>query len=451
MAARALSYHPELGRYGTAATFPLKVHSSGRYLTRANGTPFLLRGDTPWELVTRPSSEMVTYLDDIASRGFTAIIAECPVSPNFVATNYAGNPAFDANLGGGQVDLTAPNSQWFGNFTTLLGLAAARGIAVVGFPLYAGFSGTSEGFYQHLSANGNTRITTYGAYFGGLVQAYDNLIVALGGDYADGDATTLGYYKTLATAIKGADRSGRIYTWHCQPNVQTYELDSITAGYRASVTSTWAGWEYSYEASFGNEFTHANAANNYGSSPTTPFFLGEAHYIGSSAASGDSKLLRRQSWGAMLGGACGTFIGNDTQYGGKPFYSFGTGWQSGLGVTAIQHEAVMHAFLAARAWQLLVPSTGSGLVSSGGGTSNTSGYKPRALASDGSWGAVHVTDGSATTLAFSGFAGTKTVKWFDPTNASLSTVGTHANSGTQSYTPSGNNAAGDADWVLVIE
>jgi hypothetical protein len=433
----------------------LTIDPGGRYLRKA-GQPFLIRGDTPWELIKRPPVEVAQYLDDIVGRGFNTVILEFPISPAFAPTNYAGNPAFNSNLGGGSVDFSTPNTQWFSNCVSVLKACAARNVVALVFPCYVGFTGTSEGFRQAIADNdaaSGSALGNYGAYFGGLVAPYPNVVIMLGGDYLDGDSTTLGLVKKISDGIKTTDRAGRVYSYHAAPNVQTYEVDSLTAGWRASVNSAFAGWEYAYEAGFGNEFASTNAAHCYTDDPAAPkpFFLGESHYIGSSAANGDSKLLRRQPWGAMLGGACGTFIGNDTQYGGGPFYQFQTGWQSGLGVTAIQHEAVMGSFFAARSWWLLVPSTGAAFVSAGGGTSNTAGYKPRAQASDGSWGAVHVTDGTSTTIDFSGFNGTKTVKWFDPTNGSISTVGTHANSGTQAYTPSGNNAAGDSDMVLVLE
>ena len=77
---------------------------------------------------------------------------------------------------------------------------------------------------------------------------------------------------------------------------------------------------------------------------------------------------------------------------------------------------------------------------------------PRAIASDGSWGLVHFTNGQTAGIGFAGFNGTKSVYWLDPTNGTLTAASpsSHANSGSQSYTPSGNNAAGQNDMVLVI-
>jgi hypothetical protein len=42
-------------------------------------------------------------------------------------------------------------------------------------------------------------------------------------------------------------------------------------------------------------------------------------------------------------------------------------------------------------------------------------------------------------------------RWFDPTSAAYTTIGTFSNSGTQAFTTPGNNSAGNADWALVLD
>jgi hypothetical protein len=44
-----------------------------------------------------------------------------------------------------------------------------------------------------------------------------------------------------------------------------------------------------------------------------------------------------------------------------------------------------------------------------------------------------------------------TARWFDPSNAAFTAIGSFANTGTQTFTPPGNNGDGDGDWVLVLE
>jgi hypothetical protein len=42
-------------------------------------------------------------------------------------------------------------------------------------------------------------------------------------------------------------------------------------------------------------------------------------------------------------------------------------------------------------------------------------------------------------------------RWFDPTDGSFVTAPGEAQGGKQSFTPPPQNAAGDGDWVLVLE
>jgi hypothetical protein len=48
------------------------------------------------------------------------------------------------------------------------------------------------------------------------------------------------------------------------------------------------------------------------------------------------------------------------------------------------------------------------------------------------------------------FAAPATARWLDPTNGSYTDIRTFSNSGTHNFSPSGNNAGGDPDWVLVL-
>ena len=55
---------------------PIRVHASGRYLERSDGTPFLYLADTAWELFHRLSQEEADeYLRDRAAKGFTVVQA----------------------------------------------------------------------------------------------------------------------------------------------------------------------------------------------------------------------------------------------------------------------------------------------------------------------------------------------------------------------------------------
>ena len=431
-----------MGTLASIRQFPVSIASGSRYLQVGSGTPWLVRGDTPWYLARLTTPNIDAYLSDRQSRGINTVIIQSTISD--IATNDAGDVNFNSNYGGGSDNLTTPNTAWYNNVAYACQAAASRNMLVFLFPLYLGFGGGAEGHYASLSAGGSADAQSYGEFFGDRFKSFSNLVIVLGGDYVP-SAAGLSLVKNMVDGIKATGRSDWVYSYHGGPNENSYAVDGVTAGWIASLGVPFMHWAYGYEAGFGNIFAHQQVQDCYGQSPTRPCYFGEGHYENSASANADSKLLRRQAWSAVLSGGFGKFYGHES------VWRLAAGYTASLNDTGVQHEVICDAFYASREWWKLVPSTGAGLVSAGGGTVGTAGYKPRALASDGSWGAVHVTDGSSTTLDFSGFNDTKTVKWFDPTNAAISTVGTHANSGTQAYTTTGNNAAGSNDWVLVVE
>ena len=79
-------------------------------------------------------------------------------------------------------------------------------------------------------------------------------------------------------------------------------------------------------------------------------------------------------------------------------------------------------------------------------------YVTLGATADGHYAIAYFSLGSASTLtvALSGFAGTVTAKWFDPTNGAYTSIGTFPNSGSHNFTPRGKNNAGDPDWVLLL-
>ncbi len=45
---------------------------------------------------------------------------------------------------------------------------------------------------------------------------------------------------------------------------------------------------------------------------------------------------------------------------------------------------------------------------------------------------------------------TLAARWLDPTNGLYTIIGAFSNTGTHDFSPPGNNAGGDPDWVLVL-
>jgi hypothetical protein len=48
-------------------------------------------------------------------------------------------------------------------------------------------------------------------------------------------------------------------------------------------------------------------------------------------------------------------------------------------------------------------------------------------------------------------SGSMRARWFNPTSARYTSIGTFANTGTFNFTPPGDNGTGFTDWVLLLE
>lgn len=386
-----------------------------------------------------------SYLDSISALGYTAVHNQGPLPISLDPTDDNGNAYFNATVSAGVYNITQPNSAAFANIRSALLYANGKGLVSIFFPAYGGFAGASpvEGILDALQAATGAQVEAYGNYVGSLINDIPGVIIALGGDLIPG-STDLEKYRRLTVGIKATDRSGRIYTWHAARGQSSYDVDTVTAGYVAALGVPFIDWAYARETGSPLAFVHNQVLNSYAAPHTV--FLGEAFYENSSQANGDALMLRRQFWGAWLSGACGSSFGDINRY------LFESGWQSTLSRTGLSHDVIGIGFIRVREWWKLVPSTGTGLVTSGGGTVNTSGYKPRAVTSDGKLALVHVTDGSSTTIDKSKLSGPFTARWFDPTSGNYTAIGTGiANSGTQAYTTPGTNSAGAVDWVWVGE
>ena len=97
------------------------------------------------------------------------------------------------------------------------------------------------------------------------------------------------------------------------------------------------------------------------------------------------------------------------------------------------------------------------LITAGGGTGG--GNNATAVAAsatpDGSLLIAYIPPAhtGSVTIDMTALTGSVTARWYDPTNGTYTTVAgsPFANTGTRAFTPTGNNSAGQADWVLVLQ
>jgi hypothetical protein len=413
------------GRWaGGAAQFPLSVHSSGRYLVQADGTPFLIHGDTPWSLAAQlTNAEIDTYLNDRQTKGFTAILLNA-IEHNFTSQSPAYRNVDGVDPFTSMTDFASTLTAYWNRVDYIVNGAKSRGMVVVMNPAYLGFNGGSEGWMSEVTAESAGDLQTYGVR---LAQRYTqgNVIWCLGGDYA-GDSTERNKQWNIVTGIRSV-RTTDIITAHGAPGDSPYDS-----------WNGYTGWNLN-NAYPSNGDVPAECATEYGRAGPLPFVMLEGRYEGEPDPVVGLGRIRLQAYTALLSGACGHFYGNNPIWHFESpwaLYSYSGTWETNLDSTGAQQMAHVKTLFAAFEWWKLQPQTGSTLVSSSL-SSGDSRICP-ALASDGSFALVWVPSSQSVTVVMSALTPSSVrVRLYDPTTGAYSSFGTFANTGTQSVATGG--------------
>lgn len=428
----------------STSAFPLSANASGRFLQSADGAPFFIKGIAGWNIHTQISdSDQAFFLDDCVSKGVNAVMVM--LLDHFytahVPTDFHGNAPFTSSG-----DFATPNAAYFTNFKRVLQMFLDRGMVMVLAPMYAGSEGTSpkQGWADEMRTNGSTKLRTFGQYVEGQFAAYPNIIYQhLGDNVADladlAYAVAQGIGDVNPARLQSAHVNGGNSTQHATRDIfapATYPLMNFNA-------------VYTYPNNGAGYFMADTLLAQWSASPAIPVYKAEDHYLDDGIA--NAYWTRWQTYQAILSGACGNFTGiNGVWY----FDGHGNAgapdtWQNQLNAAGWAHARRAWTLLTGYAWQASTPDTGNTFLTGGVSTGNSRAVAR--LANDGTWAMAYVPANRQITFDMSKFSKTVTASWIDPTNGAKTAIGSHANSGSQAYTPSGNNAAGDGDWVIVFE
>lgn len=429
----------------------LEVHPSGRYLRDAgNKEPVYLHAYTAWSLITQVSqAEIATFLSTMQGLNVNALILQAIERDGTVLPSLAGDTPFTGTTGG-EADLTTPREAYWAHVDWVLNQCAARGIHALLYPIYYGASAAGWGI-NPMPANGATKLGQYGAFLGARYANQPNIIWV---NYADAlpNSTGRGYVKNVYDGIRSTDVAGRLHGNHyARPSLST---DDATVP---------CDINFSYTKGAGVSPRVHDVCLSGWSAAAKPVSVIENYYAHRvvDAPNPTAQQQRSNHWEARLSGASSMF-GDEWVHGyGKETSNNPTNqdWRLQFGTTDVLALAKVRSFFVARQWWLLEPrpTAGTDLLTAGGGTRDSNGYKCRALARDGNWGAVYVTDGTTCTVNLALFSGTVTARWYDPVSGTYSAVTggpTFAASGTHAFVASsevGSNSGGGTDWVLVLE
>jgi hypothetical protein len=190
--------------------------------------------------------------------------------------------------------------------------------------------------------------------------------------------------------------------------------------------------------------------------PVLPVILGETGYEDEpndiqrlpDAQKGDlwnPYRIRRNAWWAVLSGAAGYCAGTR-------LWRWEPNWREVMQARSTVQAPKILKLMQTLVWWKLVPDTKHEFVTSGYGEWKQVNYATAALAADGSCGLVYVPSARTVTVNLSKMKAAVPASWFDPASAATNPVDGPAfeNKGTRTFAPSGKNADGDSDWVLVL-
>lgn len=411
--------------------FPLEASANGRYLITQQGDPFFVHGDTPWCLPTQLTrEEAVTYLDDRVARGFNSIIIQA--TENFFSDDppnnaYGEGPFTTPN------DYATPNEDYFSHLDYILQQAKNRNILVLLLPSYMGFNGGSEGWYSQMVTNGATKMRNYGTYLGTRYQQFNNIVWVHGGDYGPPEEIL---FRSIMSGIRDVD-SKWLHSYHAD------RINGVSSQGGLEYVGPGEPWLTLNTIYSENTFMVADSFAEYNRA-AIPAIMFEGFYEGEHSMT--PLLIRDQAYKSCLSGACGHFYGNN------PVWFFGVGWENALddagGVSLIHIKNLFNSLK----WWLLVPDQSNTVLTAG--QNSGANRAPCAIASDDSFVLVYTPSDRDLTIDMTELSGPNVrARWYDPTNGAYSDVaGTpFPNTGSRVFNPTGNNNAGDADWVLLLE
>jgi hypothetical protein len=448
--------------HGRSYEYPLRVAPGGRHLVDQRGRAFLIKGETAWlALANLTEAEQERYFADRGAKGFN-LVEVMLVNHDYTSSP---NPVPPANRSGEQPflipgDFSAPNDLYFARAAAFVDRAAVHGIAVLMAPLYLGFDGGREGWWQELTAPGNSRgvCAGFGRYLGARFKGKKNLLWLAGGDFSppagsEGEAR----YWEILNGIRGA---GASQPWTGHWNVD--HLGGISTDQARFRDSMALNGVYQYAN------TYKYALRAYELDPPRPVFLLESTYEHEHPG-GNLQPFRKAWWWTMLSGGTGILWSNAFLWicescRGTYRLEYGdvdhavSSWPAELESPGTFEALHLHALFEALSWERLVPA---GRTTQG----------PELIASGQRWGQKHIaaaatpegdlllayvpptgTGSRRFAVDLSRMRGRVTGRWYDPSTGRWTPlIGPLSPSPAVDMETPGRNGAGTNDWVLVIE
>jgi len=417
--------------------FPLKASANKRYPVDQNNVPFMMVGDSPQAMIGNLTLKRAkTFFANRHKYGVNALwinlLCASYTACHSDATMYDGVAPFTT-----PDDMSTPNPVYFDRAAQIVQAAGAKGMVVLLDPAETG------SFLSMLNDNGVAKAYAYGQFLGNRFKDIPNIIWMSGNDFQSWpDENQNALVRAVAEGIQSTD-----------PN----HLHTVELSYLVSASMDSKPWRniIGLDAVYTYEPTYAKELSEYKRNNFRPTFMVEANYEfeqNGGTDGGSIPNLRKQEYWSMLSGTTGQL------YGSQYTWRLDGDWEHNLDTVGILQFSYVKTFFEKLRWYDLVPDRTHQVLIGGYGNYSeedpidTDTYATAAATADGTLAVVYAPSIRTMTFDMTKFSGPVKAKWFDPTNATYSAVsGKIANTGTHQFTPPGPNAAGDGDWVLLLQ
>jgi hypothetical protein len=429
----------------------LRVSANARFLEKEDGTPFFYMADTAWELFHRLNrTEAVTYLQNRADRGYTAVQAVAVAELDGVNTPNAqgdrpflnNNPATPATTVGNDPNDATQYDYW-DHVDFIVNEAEARGIYTALLPTWG--SHVLSGVINTSNAQ------AYGQFLGSRY-AGKPIIWVLGGDRSPAgyEAVWRALAKGITLGVAGTeDYSRTLMTYH-PPGSQ-----KSSTWFHAE---PWLDFNMQQNGHCANTDVWNRISDDYARTPTKPTLDGEPLYeqhpicfnAGTYGYSNDYEIRKFAYWN-VFAGAFGHTYGHHSVW---QMYAPGrvavngpqNYWYEAINQPGAAQMKFVRRLIESRPFLIRIPDMGVLASAAGSGTSRVQATR----GSDGSYAFVYSASGQAFSVNMGKLSGgTVRASWYDPRNGASTVIGTFPNTGTQTFTPPSSGAGND--WVLVLD
>lgn len=429
---------PSVRTHPSGPPYITSVSPDGRYFRDQYGEPVLVKGDSPWALLTQLSpAEAETWFTNRQRQGFNAAIMSLIGAPPNGGPNEDGS-TFDGLSPFKNGDILQWREPFWRRAASYLRMAARHGITVMLFPVDGWTIDTS------FVPKSVEQCSSYGRKLGVRFRSLPNIVWMSGGDY----------FPATKNLSQGSDVD------HCIDAVMRgirssgdQRLFSMEMGFDESISSQNPFWEKRVDWNFVYTYypTYRTVLRAYDYEPTMPAVLGESNYEGENNIKGSpdttDQTLRRQVLWALTSGAAGDFFGNQD-------WGFKHGWRTRLSTPAVTQIHRMRELFSRLPWWKLAPDTHDRLVTAGRGTQLRgdepldvlqNDYVTAARIQSGRLAVVYLPSRRTITVDRGALAAGTRATWVDPVSGARRAVPMSGK-----FTTPGQNSGGDTDWLLLL-